>query len=140
MEKIPYELIDHTADMGMRVFAFDLAGLFENAGLALFDQIAEPSRVSHGEKIRLEVVGADLADLMFAWLGELLYLWSGKGRLAGEIRVRSVSEKKVEADVWTEVYDPARRAIMHDIKAVTFHQLSVEKKDDAWTARVFFDV
>ncbi|VEN73690.1 conserved hypothetical protein [Candidatus Desulfarcum epimagneticum] len=140
MEKIPYELIDHTADMGMRVFAFDLAGLFQNAGMALFDQIADLSRVSPGEKTRLEVAGADLADLMFAWLGELLYLWSGKGRLADKIRVRSVSETKMEADVWTGVYDPARREIKHDIKAVTLHQLSVEKKNDVWTARVFFDV
>ena len=140
MEKIPYELIDHTADMGMIVFASDVVELFQNAGMALFDQIADLSRIAPGDKVRVEAVGEDFPDLMFAWLGELLYLFSGKESLAGKIRVRLLSERRIEADVWIKGYDPARHVIRHDIKAVTYHQLSVEKKGDAWTARVFFDV
>ena len=41
-----YELIDHTADIGMRVFGTTLAELFENAGVALFELIADITTVS----------------------------------------------------------------------------------------------
>ncbi len=40
-----YALIDHTADIGVRVRAHSMASLFEHAGVALFDVMVDISSV-----------------------------------------------------------------------------------------------
>jgi SHS2 domain-containing protein len=39
-----------------------------------------------------------------------------------------------------EPYEAARHPLRTELKAVTWHQLRVTRENDAWTARVIFDV
>jgi SHS2 domain-containing protein len=135
-----YRLIDHTADFGIEVFGTDLADLFVQAGLALFDLITNLKDVQAQETVQLAVQGEDLADLMVNWLRELLYLWNGNERLVKTIRIRSVDETAVSADIGLETYQPGRHQIQHEIKAVTYHQIRVEPIPSGYAAAVIFDV
>ena len=75
---VHYELIDHTADCGIRIFGADAADLFRNGALALTDMITDVRRVKSTHECHVRVAGNDWQDLMVNWLGELLYLWAGK--------------------------------------------------------------
>ena len=51
-----YELIEHTADVGIRVKGDDLEGLFANAALAMFDVMAEAGNEEAEKKeIKIEI-------------------------------------------------------------------------------------
>ncbi len=83
--------MDPTADCGIQVFGKDLKALFENAGIALFDLIADISLVKSGFEYPVQVSGSDWPDLMVNWLRELLYLWTGRELLGKEIKVLEIS-------------------------------------------------
>ena len=45
-----FEFLDHTADIGVRIFGHSQADLFQNAGLALFEIITDISSITEKEK------------------------------------------------------------------------------------------
>jgi len=136
----PYTLLDHTADLRIRVSGTDPADLYKNAGLALFDLINRSDRLDSREVIEIDVSGDDLADLMVNYLRELLYLWTGNEKLVKMIDILQISDTAVSARVITDRYQPQHHAILHDIKAVTYHQIEVSRTADGWQATVVFDV
>ncbi len=138
--KKPYTLLDHTADLRIRVSGTDPADLFKNAGLALFDLITRPDRLEPREVIEVAVTGDDPADLMVNYLRELLYLWTGNEKLVKLIDIVDISDTAVSARVSTDRYKPGRQEILHEIKAVTYHQIEVGRAAGGWQANVVFDV
>jgi SHS2 domain-containing protein len=83
-----YELIEHTADIGIRVKGGDLKELFKNSALAMFDIIAEkktenrsPCLLAGESQVKRLVIGQkadNLEELLVNWLNELLSLSSAK--------------------------------------------------------------
>ncbi len=137
---IHYTLLDHTADLRIRVSGNDPADLFKNAGLALFDLITKPDRLEPREVIEVAVTGDDPADLMVNYLRELLYLWTGNEKLVKLIDIVDISDTAVSARVSTDRYQPEHHEILHEIKAVTYHQIDVSRTMEGWQATVVFDV
>lgn len=135
----PYRLIDHTADLGILVFGATVKALYENAAHAMFELITDsPLAIKISEDVRIE--GKDRPDLMVNWLRELLYLWTGKEQLVAAVEIRTLSETELFAVVWTEPFDPGRHQIRNELKAVTYHQIRVDRTDDGWESQVIFDV
>jgi SHS2 domain-containing protein len=135
-----YETFDHTADLGLRVRAADLNGLFAEAGRALFAAIVEdPGAIAARERLEIALEADDLEYLLFDWLKELLYRFDAEHRLFGRFDVR-VEGTKLTATVWGEPLDPARHALLHEVKAITYHGLRVEEAADGWLAEVIVDI
>jgi SHS2 domain-containing protein len=135
-----YTLLDHTADLRIRVTGSDPAALFENAGLALFDLIVEPGTLTTDETLEVRVQGEDPADLMVNYLRELLYLWTGGEKLVKMIDILHISDTAVSARLSIDRYQPQCHDILHEIKAVTYHQIDVRMTADGWQATVVFDM
>ena len=63
--------------------------------------------------------------------------------LSGDIRSRfevSVGENGLKASAWGEPIDPARHVLSHEVKAITYHGLRVEREGDGWIAEVIVDI
>jgi len=138
--KMKYEIIDHTADLGIHVFGSDEKELFSNAAMAMFDVITDIEKLEGSRKYNVHVTGDDWPDLMVNWLRELLYLWAGKEKLVKRIDVISISENELNAMVFVDPYDPERHVVKNEIKAVTYHQITVERRPSGWEAKIIFDV
>jgi SHS2 domain-containing protein len=135
-----YRLIDHTADFGIHVFGSDVKDLFSNAAFAMFDQLTIVNDLHLEKESKIHVTGSDWPDLMINWLRELLYLWTGKERLVGRVNIFSISEYELSATVKFDPYCSNRHAITTDIKAVTYHQIQVNKVANGWESKIIFDV
>lgn len=135
-----YKRMDPTADCGIQVFGKDLRTLFENAGLALFDLIADTGLVKAGTLHTIHVSGSDWADLMVNWLRELLYFWAGKELLVKEISVLEITEYSLRAGIRADAFNAAQHRLKHEIKAVTYHRIQVTNLPAGWEAIVIFDV
>jgi len=135
-----YRRIDPTADCGIEVWGADIKSLFENAGLALFDLIADSDRMKPAMEYSIQVDGSDWADLMLNWLRELLYFWTGTELLVKEIDVMEIHEFQLSATIRLEPYDADRHRLNHEIKAVTYHRIQVRPSPEGWEAIVIFDV
>ncbi|HMA85593.1 MAG TPA: archease [Desulfosalsimonadaceae bacterium] len=137
---IYYELLDHTADLGIRVTADDIYELFEGGAHTMFDQIVDRSVLSGAAKESLTVSGIDKPDLLIGWLRELLYLWNGRERLVKWVHIEQMDDTHIAASIWHDPFDPAKHEILSDIKAVTYHGVTVEQTPKGWVATVIFDV
>ena len=135
-----YRIIDHTADVGLHVFGTDPSEVFATAARAMFDIMVSPESVHAVQSLSLQVEGADWPDLMVNWLRELLYLWSGRGLLVHSVDILDIGAQRITADVAVDSYDPARHALGSEIKAVTYHQITVKRKLTGWEARIIFDI
>ncbi len=135
-----YRIFDHTADLGVEVKAATREELYAGAVVALFDLLTEQSLVRPEIIRELVVDGNDPADLLVNVLREALYLWNGEGWLVKTCTIRRADARQVTALLLGESFDPARHRIKREIKAVTYHQVSVEQGKDGWTARIVFDV
>lgn len=135
-----YELVDHTADLGIRVWVDDVKGLFEEAAKALFDIITDLTKVEAHVKREIVVRGSDREELMVAWLSELLYLHEVEGLLFCDFSITEIDEGTVSGVANGEEFDKARHSIKTEVKAVTYHQLEVKEHGGRWQAQVIFDI
>jgi SHS2 domain-containing protein len=135
-----YETFDHTADLGLRVRAPDLPTLLAEAARGLFEMIVTDLATVRPERKVAFQLKADAPDyLLFDWLNELLYTFETEHLLLGQFDVR-VDEAGLAAEAWGEPLDPARHQLEHEVKAITYHALVVEKRADGWFAEVIVDI
>ena len=135
-----YEIIDHTADIGIKVYGKDLKELFQYAAEALFEIICDLSEVADSIQRGVTLDGDDLEQLMVVWLGELLYLYETERILFKRFEVKGVENNTLRATVYGEEFKEGHHSIRTVIKAVTYHQIQVEQKDGIWVSRVIFDL
>ena len=135
-----YRLIDHTADFRLEIFGVDPASLFQQAAMALFDLISDPSLLNGIHRSAIEIHGDDWADLMVNWLRELLYCWNGDKRLVAGVTIDLIEPTRLKATLAYDRYVPQRHEIRNEIKAATYHQIEVRPHADGWIGRVILDV
>ena len=142
-----YELLEHTADVGLLVRAPDRALLFERAALALSDVAFDVERAAADlaagagtRALRIEAAAEDGETLLVAFLGEILSLAATEGLAVAEVEVTSLGAAAVAAFARGVPLDPARHGFKTEVKAVTYHELLVSEDRDGGTARVLLDL
>ena len=135
-----HETFEHTADLGLRICAADLDALFVVAAQALFGAIVEDlATVRPLQKIDVQIDGDEIDFLFFDWLRELLFHFDAEHLLFGKFAVH-VSEARLTASAWGEPLDRGRHNLEHEVKAITYHGLRVDKIGDLWEAEVIVDI
>jgi SHS2 domain-containing protein len=135
-----YELIDHTADVGVKAYGKNLSETFENVAKGMFDIITDKSEIESIGQYNIELEAPDLEQLLVDWLSELLYLNSAKNQVFGFFKVK-LDEKnnKLNAKIFGEKFDLSKHKIGAEIKAVTYHMLEVKNKRP-FHVQVLFDI
>ncbi len=135
-----FEILNHTADLGMVVTGDDLKDLFQNAAHAMLKiMLGRPPRKG-GEGVDISISGADLPDLMVRWLGEILYLFEGEHTLVTRTKIHDITPDRLDAQLRTVPFCSTRQEVITEIKAVTYHQIEVTRKAGEWRARIIFDL
>lgn len=124
----------------MLVFGADLHELFAHAAWGLFDLMTDAGRIEPRVSRDLTVEAIDLEDLMVRWLGELLYAYDTDRFLTVNAVFHVLEPTCLHATLRGEPFDAKRHPIDTEIKAVTYHQIAVERRDTGWQARVIFDI
>lgn len=135
-----FEVLDHTADIGIVVHGEDLKALFGNAGEAFFHLITDLRKVKPRVERRVNIGGESLDRLMVDWLSELLYLHDVENLLFKAFEIDSVGEDGLKAIVKGEPFQEGVHMIKTEVKAVTYHQLEVRREKRGWRARIILDL
>ena len=154
---MPWNVFDHTADLGLRVEAPSRDALFEEAGRAFTALIVEEADAAVRERERLDVAltASDPADLLFDWLHALLVAFEVRHlllvRFAVEILERRRTDDHDEPDerevglhlrgsAWGERVDPAVPPAA--ARGQGDHLPRVEGRAEAagWLAEVIVDI
>ena len=132
--------MDHTGDLGVRVFGQTMSELFEKAGEAVTFILTDPETIRIRETRKLLLDAKTDEELLITWLNELVYLFDTEGLLFKTYDVFSLHNHRLEALAQGEIYVEGRHPIKTAVKAATYHQLKIENLRGLWTAQVVFDL
>jgi SHS2 domain-containing protein len=135
-----FHLLEHPSDLGIEASGKTVGEAFEQAALGLISVIAETDNIEPLDERRVTVDAQDYANLLVKWLSEILYLYDGEDYLLKAAKVESISPTKLVARVSGEKYKPQEHKLKMDVKAVTYHQVSIETSSAMTTVRVFLDI
>ena len=136
-----WRLLDHTADL-----ALEGRGSSPEAALAavcrgLLEQLLGEASVFARESRTVEVEGVDRTDVAVTVLGELLFLVQVERWLPARVEGGRFDEEWGMLAMMGEPFDPNRHTLVQEIKAATFHDYVLEKREDGlYHLRVVFDV
>ena len=133
-----FELIEHTADVGLVAYGRTLAEAFANAGYGMFSIIAELKTVKEVESRRLEISEDDLEALLFEWLNSLIYFFDVEMILFKRFDIIDLEGSRLTAVCYGEKYDPSRHHLKTGVKSATYHMLKVDREKNQ--VQVIFDI
>ena len=126
-----FEILEHTADTGFRVWGASEEELFANAAMALASIVMDVAHAEPRQQYEAHFEGADVEARLVNWLNEVLWLMDGK----------RVAPARTEAGaIWGEPRDDRKHRPRLVVKAATYHQLCVREENGRWEARVFLDI
>ncbi len=140
MEK--YKYLDHKVDVLFEAYGFKLEEAVENAAQAMFDTIADTSKLKADEKIEIEEEADTLEELVVFALGDLVSEADARELFFKKFKVQELKENKDGYflrgyAVGSEMVPDLGGVV---VKAVTHHECKVEKKGNVWTIHVLLDI
>lgn len=138
--KLKYNIFNHTADLGLEIYGKDERELFSNAAFALFNIITDIKSIGIRENRHVSIEGSGREDLLVNFLREILYLFNGEGFLLKDFSISRLDSHHLTGEAKGECFDPDKHRINTEIKAVTYHQVMVQKTPQGWKGRVICDV
>ena len=138
MEK-DFEIIEHTADAGIRAYGSDMREAFANTAKGLFSLITELDDVIEAEYRDVELTAPDQENLLVEWLNELIYLFDAENILFKRFDITQITSTQIKARSYGEKVDSSRHKLKTGVKAATYHMLKIER-DNGCKAEVLFDI
>jgi len=135
-----FEIIDHTADVGIIAYGTDIKELFSNVALALFSLITEVDSIKENSHLDVEVTSHDRSSLLVEWLNELIYLFDVKHILLNRFDIITLSHNQLRATCYGESFDPTRHKLKLAIKAATYHMLRLDEDEKGYIAQIILDI
>ena len=157
-----YELRDHTADVAVEATADTLSALFAAVADGLTAAGAE-SVPAEGDRFAVSVAAESREALLFDYLDRLVYERDVRlvlpvdhrcvvaepgaevdGAFDGEDDALAETDASSDRDRWrvaaTARGVPLDAVSAREVKAVTYSEMRLERRDDGWYAYVVFDV
>jgi protein archease len=137
---LPFRVLEHTADIGFEAFGATREEVFANAARALINIVVDLETIVPREAVKVEARSPDPAGLLVNWLNEILFLHDAEGWLFRDFEITALSDRSLTAVARGEKFDPSRHQAKLLVKAITYHQLALEKTSDGWRAQVYVDI
>lgn len=139
----PFYFKDHTADIAMAVTGTTLADLLTHAAEGLASQLfIEPGKVktypTEWKNIRIEAVSPE--ELLVDWLNELIYLFFTESFLYQQADFSAVEENGLAGTVGGYIVPKKDMVYAKEIKAATFGNLTIERKNNIFYTEIILDL
>ena len=140
---IPFEYLEHTADIKFRAYGKTPAKMLCNAAAALFKSMVDPATIHVKESWKVELKAFDLEDLAYQWLNEIVFLFETESAVFATFSVNLEQDGtelwQLLAEIGGERIDLERHAFENEVKAITRHKFGI-KKNEVWCIQVILDV
>ena len=134
-----FEIVNHTADVGIIAYGADMSQAFANAAKALFSLITELDDVEEVLHRDIELTATDEESLLVEWLNELVYRFDTENILFKRFDIIQLDKTQLKARSYGEKVDSSRHKLKTGVKAATYHMLKVDKGDGC-RVQVLFDI
>jgi len=134
-----FEIVDHTADVGIIAYGANMNQAFANAARALFSLITELDDVDEVLHRDTKLTAPDEESLLVEWLNELIYLFDVENILFKRFDITQLNNTRLKARSYGEKVDSSKHKLKTGVKAATYHMLKVDRGDGC-KVQVLFDI
>lgn len=135
-----FEVLDHTADIGIIAYGPDVEHVFANAATGMASLIVDLDEIGDHIERNIELASDDDENLLVEWLNELLYIFDVEHILFKRIEVSNVHDATIKAMCFGDKIDFQRHRVKREIKAATYHMLTLSKEQNMYSVQVIFDI
>lgn len=133
-----FQVLDHIADLQIRVFAKNKKELFSESLKALSRVLKGNKKLSYKKfSAEIKIGSADLANLLVDFLNEVLYLTHAKKAIFSKVNFQDFQDDKLRA-ILTGL--GVKAGFAKDIKAATYHGVEIKKENRKYAAVLIFDI
>ena len=135
-----FEVIDHTADIGITAYGADIKEVFTNAAVGLFSLMAELDDIKENVQRELKLSAEDEEILLVEWLNELIYIFDVEHIIFKRFEIDELTSNQIRARCFGEEIKPGQHKLKREIKAATYHMLRISKDNSGYKVQVIFDI
>ncbi len=137
--KKDFEILNHTADVGIIAYGADMKQAFANAAKGLFSLITDLDDVEEVLHRDAELTATDEESLLVEWLNELIYQFDTEGIVFKRFDITRLDNTRLKARGYGEKVDRSKHELKMGVKAATYHMLKVDRNDGC-RVQVLFDI
>ena len=133
-----YQILEHKADIKIKIFGKTLEELFKNAALAMAQILKRDPKLrihpnASKEKMKIKSLGREI--LLVDFLNEIL----ARSQI-NKCLYRVSSFKIQDSSIEAELISYPVESFDEDIKAATYHDLKISQKDGRFEVVILFDI
>jgi len=132
-----YKIINHTADTGIEVEGKDLKEVFFESYKGLY-KIAGVEKGKKERKDKVKIVADTYEELLIKFLNELIFYIYGEGKYYDVKKIEIKKDRGFKLEVEIEKYEIKK--FEKEVKAATYHNISIKNKNGTFTTKIIFDL
>jgi SHS2 domain-containing protein len=136
---MPYEILDHTADFGVRIYGKSLEELFKSGFEAIMNAMVEIKEKGEQKELLYTDKAETLEDLLVDFLSEVIFKTIVEGKIFTDCELK-IEDTSINAELFYEDFDPGRHRLKKEIKSVTYHNLEIRKTPEGFETNLICDV
>ena len=130
---MPYEFIEHEADIGIRAWGKTIDEAFIEGAKALFDIMVDIKKVEKVNSADIECEANDIPALFVEWLNRLLAKADINGMAFSDFKISKINpvdgkRYELKAKAFGEKLDRSKHGVKIEAKAATYFGLKYEVK------------
>jgi len=141
---MPFEYLDHGADVGIRGIGKSLEGAFEEGAKAMFNLMADVETVDKREEVAIRCQAGDLEALFVELLNELLFQRGVRGLLFSDLHLTRLAETEegyeLEGVAYGEPLDLTKHQVETEVKGATYFGLKYYREGGRHVVQCVLDV
>ncbi|MBR0471464.1 MAG: archease [Methanosphaera sp.] len=138
-----FKYFDTTADIGIKVTSNNIEKAFENSALATLNLITDIEKIKPEITKKITLTSEDEYGLLYDWITELLILLDSENFMASQYNIK-ITEKENEylltGKIMGDTYDTTIYNYKTEVKAITYHEMNIEKKEDQIKIKFIVDL
>ncbi|QQS34710.1 MAG: archease [Ignavibacteriales bacterium] len=139
-----YTFVDHTADIAVDIATSSLEELFTLSASAWKEVVCELVDLPESGSMKIELTSFSIETLLVTFISELNFLFQKKYCLMTNIEEIKISEMDDEfylaANIIGSTFNLSDIKLKAEVKAVTYHQMEIEKLNGQFKTRIIFDI
>ena len=128
-----FKYFDTTADIGIDVTSENLEEAFKNSALATLNLITDIEKIQTKISKEINIISEDEYGLLYDWITELLILLDSENFIASQYDItikKENDEYTLKGNIIGDIYDTSVYNYKTEVKAITYHEMNIEKNEN----------
>lgn len=141
---MPYEYLEHEADMGIKAIGKTYEEVFEQGAKAMFNLMVDIRQVEKKEQVNIYAEASAMPELFVDWLNQLLAQKDISGLIFGDFKINKIISTdgtyKLEGIAYGEKMDVNKFEVKTEVKAATYSGLECGHNDEGYFCQCVLDI